>query len=47
MPQDKLKPEDAEANKQAHTEIAEQAGKEGEQAGVINKEEEAEKKKGA
>ena len=43
---DKTKPEDMvpQADKQAHTEIAEREGKQGEQARVIN-EEEAEKRK--
>jgi fructose-1,6-bisphosphatase/inositol monophosphatase family enzyme len=43
---DKTKPEDMvpQADKQAHTEIAEREGKQGEQARVINKEE-AEKRK--
>jgi hypothetical protein len=42
------KPEDAvpQPDKQAHTEIAEQQGREGEQAHLINKEE-AEKRKGS
>ena len=46
MADDKMKPEDMvpQADKQAHTEIAEQEGKEGEQARVIN-EDEAEKRK--
>ncbi len=46
MADDKMKPEDVvpQADKQAHTEIAERQGKEGEQARAINKEE-AEKKK--
>ena len=43
---DKMKPEDMvpQADKQAHTEIAEREGRQGEQASVINKEE-AEKRK--
>ena len=46
MADDKMKPEDVvpQADKQAHTDIAERQGKEGEQARVINKEE-AEKRK--
>ena len=46
MADDKMKPEDVvpQADKQAHTDIAERQGKEGEQARAINKEE-AEKKK--
>ena len=46
MANDKMKPEDAapHADKQAHTEIAQREGKEGEQAQVIHKEQ-AEKKK--
>ena len=41
MADDKMKSENAvpQVDKQAHTEIAEQEGKEGEQAHVINKEE--------
>jgi fructose-1,6-bisphosphatase/inositol monophosphatase family enzyme len=41
MADDKMKSEDAvpQADKQAHTEIAEREGREGEQARVINKEE--------
>jgi hypothetical protein len=43
---DKMKPEDMvpQADKQAHTEIAEREGRQDEQASVINKEE-AEKRK--
>ena len=46
MADDKVKPEDMvpQADKQAHTEIAEREGTQGEQARVINKDE-AEKKK--
>ena len=46
MADDKTKSEDVvpQADKQAHTEIAEREGKEGEQARAINKEE-AEKRK--
>ena len=46
MADDKMKSEDVvpQADKQAHTEIAEREGKEGEQARAINKEE-AEKRK--
>lgn len=46
MADDKMKSEDMvpQADKQAHTEIAEREGKEGEQARLINKEE-AEKRK--
>ena len=46
MANDKTKSEDVvpQADKQAHTEIAEREGKEGEQARAINKEE-AEKRK--
>jgi fructose-1,6-bisphosphatase/inositol monophosphatase family enzyme len=46
MADDKMKSEDMvpQADKQAHTEIAEREGRQGEQARVINKEE-AEKKK--
>jgi hypothetical protein len=45
MADDKMKPEDmAPQDKQAHTEIAEREGRDGEQARVINKEE-AEKRK--
>jgi hypothetical protein len=46
MADDKMKSEDMvpQADKQAHTEIAEREGKQGEQARVINKEE-AEKRK--
>ena len=46
MADDKMKSEDVvpQADKQAHTEIAERQGKEGEQARAINKEE-AEKRK--
>ncbi len=46
MADDKTKSEDVvpQADKQAHTEIAERQGKEGEQARAINKEE-AEKRK--
>jgi hypothetical protein len=46
MADDKKKPEDMvpQADKQAHTEIAEREGRQGEQARVINKEE-AEKRK--
>ena len=46
MPNEKTKSEDVvpQADKQAHTEIAEREGKEGEQARAINKEE-AEKRK--
>ena len=46
MADDKMKSEDMvpQADKQAHTEIAEREGRQGEQACVINKEE-AEKKK--
>ena len=46
MANDKTKPEDVvpQADKQAHTDIAEREGKEGEQARAINKEE-AEKRK--
>jgi fructose-1,6-bisphosphatase/inositol monophosphatase family enzyme len=45
MADDKMKSEDMvpQADKQAHTEIAEREGRQGEQARVINKEE-AEKK---
>lgn len=45
MAHDKMKSEDAvpQADKQAHTEIAEREGREGAQARVINKEQ-AEKK---
>jgi hypothetical protein len=41
MADDKMKSEDAvpQADKQAHTEIAEREGREGEQARLINKEE--------
>jgi hypothetical protein len=41
MADDKMKPEDAvpQADKQAHTEIADREGREGEQAHLINKEE--------
>jgi hypothetical protein len=41
MPDDKMKTDDAvpQADKQAHTEIAEREGRDGEQARVINKEE--------
>ncbi len=46
MADDKMKPKDMvpQADKQAHTEIAEQEGRQGEQARVINKED-AEKRK--
>jgi hypothetical protein len=46
MADDKMKPEDMvpQADTQAHTEIAEREGKQGEQARVLNKEE-AEKRK--
>jgi hypothetical protein len=46
MADDKRKPEDAapQPDKQAHTEIAEQQGREGEQAHLINKEEAEERK---
>ena len=46
MADDKMKSENMvpQADKQAHTEIAEREGRQGEQARVINKEE-AEKKK--
>jgi hypothetical protein len=46
MANDKTKPKDVvpQADKQAHTDIAEREGKEGEQARAINKEE-AEKRK--
>ena len=46
MADDKMKPEDIvpQADQQAHAEIAELEGREGEQARVINKEE-AEKRK--
>jgi hypothetical protein len=46
MPNEKTKSEDVvpQADKQAHTEIAEREGKEGEQARAFNKEE-AEKRK--
>ena len=46
MADDKMKLEDVvpQADQQAHTEIAEREGREGEQARVINKEE-AEKRK--
>jgi hypothetical protein len=46
MADDKMKSEDMvpQADKQAHTEIAEREGRQGEQARVINKEE-AENKK--
>ena len=46
MADDKKKPENMvpQADKQAHTEIAEREGKQGEQARVINREE-AEKRK--
>jgi hypothetical protein len=46
MADDKMKSEDMapQADKQAHTEIAEREGKQGEQARAINKEE-AEKRK--
>jgi hypothetical protein len=46
MADENTKPEDMvpQADKQAHTEIAEREGKQGEQARVINKEE-AEKRK--
>ena len=48
MADNKTKSEDVvpQADKQAHTEIAERQGKEGEQARTINKEE-AEKRKGS
>ena len=47
MADDKRKSEDVvpQADKQAHTEIAEREGKEGAQARKINKEEGAEKRK--
>jgi hypothetical protein len=46
MANDRMKPEDMvpQADKQAHTEIADREGREGEQARVINNEE-AEKRK--
>ncbi|MGC1409280.1 MAG: hypothetical protein WA864_10100 [Acetobacteraceae bacterium] len=46
MPQDKMKSEDSvpQADKQAHTEMAEREGQQGEQAHLINKDQ-AEKKK--
>ncbi len=46
MADDTMKPEDVvpQADQQAHTEIAEREGRQGEQARVINKEE-AEKRK--
>ena len=46
MPKDKMKSEDAvpQADTQAHTEMAEREGQQGEQAHLINKEQ-AEKKK--
>ena len=48
MADNKTKSEDVvpQADKQAHTEIAERQGKEGEQARTINKEE-ADKRKGS
>jgi hypothetical protein len=41
MADDKMKPEDVvpQADQQAHTDIAEREGREGEQARVLNKEE--------
>jgi fructose-1,6-bisphosphatase/inositol monophosphatase family enzyme len=48
MADDKMKSEDMvpQADKQAHTEIAEREGKQGEQARVINKEEAKKRKEG-